>query len=278
MNTILIPTDFSETAKNATRYAVKLAESLDIKKLILYNAYQKPVSGDPMMDAVELYDIQSFKEISEEGLRNFKHEVEAFCLPGIEIITISEFNLLSSGVNEVCRDNNVDLIVMGITGSGSGLEERLIGSNTIHIAKHTTIPVIIIPAEAAFKPVNRIVLACDFKKVVETTPVDALKSILNATKAHLFVLHVDETGKSPSQESTFESLLLDTLLQGYNPEYHFVNNPDIVDGINQFAVEKQVDLIVTIPKKHGLFESLFHRSNTKKLAFHTDIPLMVVHE
>ncbi len=278
MNTILIPTDFSETAKNAARYAIKLAESLDVKKIIIYNAYQKPVSGDPMMDAVELYDIQSFKKISEEGLLQFKNGLQAFCDPGIELTTISEFNILSSGVNEVCEENKVDLIVMGITGGGSGIEERLIGSNTIQIAKHTLVPVIIIPSEASFKPLNNIVLACDFKNVVETTPVDALKNILNATEARLFVLHVDQTNKPPSQETRFESLLLDTLLQGYHPEYHFISNPDFVDGINQFAVEKQADLIVAIPKKHGLFEGLFHRSNTKKLAFHTHVPLMVVHE
>jgi hypothetical protein len=39
-----------------------------------------------------------------------------------------------------------------------------------------------------------------------------------------------------------------------------------------------VDLIITIPKKMGWFDSLFRRSHTKMLAFHSHVPLMVVHE
>src|SRR5256885_651667 len=50
MNTILIPTDYSDTAENALNYAVELAKSSSAK-LILMHAYQIPVpTGDvPVM-------------------------------------------------------------------------------------------------------------------------------------------------------------------------------------------------------------------------------------
>jgi hypothetical protein len=140
------------------------------------------------------------------------------------------------------------------------------------------VPLIIVPAEAAFTPINTIVLACDFKKVVETTPVEPLKKILNATMAKLYVLNIDHNSKGFTPDTPFESLMLHTLLQDYNPEYRFADNEDFIEGINQFAVQEQVDLIVTLPKKHGLFENLFKRSHTKMLAFHSHVPLMVIHE
>ena len=166
---------------------------------------------------------------------------------------------------------------MGITGGGA-LEENQVGSNTISVAKHSTVPVIIVPANASFTPIKEVLLACDYKKVVETTPVQPIKSLLAATGTKLFVLNVDHNNKGYNSEVPFESLMLDTLLQGCNPEYHFVDSPDFTEAINAFAREKEVDIIITIPKKHGWFESLFRKSHTKMLAFHSDVPLMVIHE
>jgi len=72
--------------------------------------------------------------------------------------------------------------------------------------------------------------------------------------------------------------MLDPLLYGYKPEYLFENNNNFVEAVNIVALEKMVDLIITIPKKHGLFEGLFHSSATKKLAYHSNVPIMVIHE
>ncbi|WP_320077379.1 universal stress protein, partial [Klebsiella aerogenes] len=81
------------------------------------------------------------------------------------------------------------MIVMGITGAGA-VEETLIGSNAVSVARHSTTPVIIVPANASFVPIKEILFACDYKKVVESTPVAAIKSLLRATHAELFVLNV----------------------------------------------------------------------------------------
>jgi hypothetical protein len=45
-----------------------------------------------------------------------------------------------------------------------------------------------------------------------------------------------------------------------------------------YADKIQADLILTVPRKHGLFEGLFRRSRTAKLAFHTHIPMLAIHE
>lgn len=278
MNTILIPTDYSDTSKNAARYAVALSRQLGIKNFVFYNAYQQPITTDPAMNAVEFYNIEDFKKISEEGMKNFMSDLQLENERGIEFQTISEFNVLSNGIEELCKNNpSIDLIVMGITGGGK-LEEVLIGSNTIHVAKHTKVPLIIVPADAVYKPVKQIALATDFRHVVESTPVEPIKQILDATQAKLYVLHIDHNKKEYNENTPFESLMLDTLLEGYSPEYHFVDNADFTEGINEFVQDNNIDLIVTIPKKHGLFEGLFKRSHTKMLAYHTHVPLMVIHE
>lgn len=278
MKTILVPTDFSDVARNASEYAVQLANQIGATKLIFYNAYQVPVVVDAMVAPVELIGVDEIRKSSEENIENFIESLKERTNPGTLVFeAMSEFNLLSENIDDICKELNVDLIVMGVTGGGKA-KEVLIGSTTISVAKNTNVPVVIVPAEATYTPIKQIVLACDFKKVVQTTPIEPIKLLLDATKAKLLVLHVDHEQKKFTPDTPFESLMLDTLLQGYNPEYHFVDNPDFTEGINNFVLEKHADIIITIPKKHGLFDSLFRRSHTKMLAFHSHVPLMVIHE
>jgi nucleotide-binding universal stress UspA family protein len=275
MNSLLVPTDFSDTANNAGLYAVSLAEDLGIQKIILYNAYQAPISADPSMPAVQLFDIDILKKTSKDGLEKFRSQLQSVCKKPMLFETKAEFQMLTSGVEELCKKEQIDAIIMGITG-GSKLEEVLIGSNTISVAKHVTVPVFIIPGNTSYKPVKQILLACDFKKVVDTMPVAAIKNLVETTGAKLQILNVSEKPTKPDEQ--FESLLLDTLFQGYQPQYHFIHDTHFAEAINNFADTHAIDLIITIPKKHGLFEGLFKKSHTRSLAFHSHIPLMVIHE
>ena len=279
MKNILVPTDFSATAQNAARYALQLAEQLGAPKLILFNAYQAPMMVDPlaMVPAVQLLDEAQLKEDSTVLLNKCKLVLQAFCPKNLEIDIYSEYALLNNGLDEVCSKTGCGLVVMGITGGGA-LEETLIGSNTVSVSRHSTVPVIIVPAKTKFTELKEVLLACDFRAVVETTPVQPIKDLLAASGARLFVLNIDHENRDFNPDIPFQSLMLDNLLQGCHPEYHFVDNKDFMDAINTFMLDKEIDLLITIPKKHGLFESLFKRSHTKQLAFHSHVPVMVVHD
>ena len=276
MKTILLPTDFSDTARNAARYALALADQIKATRIVLYNAFQAPVSVDPMVPTVQLLDMDLMKKSSEEGLQQFKEELKTEPFGDIEIDTFSEYNVLTGGINDLAKAVAADFIVMGITGGGA-VTETLIGSNAVSVSLHSTIPVIIVPPEASFKKINQVVLACDFKQVLETTPISPLKKLLESTGAALHVLHVNSSAEK-SLNVSFETMVLDGLLKGNNPQYHFVENESFTVGINLFADNNNIDLIITMPKKHGFFDSLFKKSHTKRLAFHSHLPLMVMHD
>lgn len=277
MKKILVPTDFSSAAKNAALYAFKLAEQLKAEEVILYHAYEAPINIDPMVPTVVMPDIDTLKDSSEKALEHFKSVVCPFCASNIKVNTLARYDHLGNGLDEICKETGAGLIVMGVTG-GNLIEEKIIGSNALSVAKNGTVPVIIVPPKAIFTKIEEVMMVCDFNKVVETTPVQPIKQILDATSAKLFVLHVDKENSNWSPDTPFESLMLDTLLQGYNPQYLFENNSNFMEAVNIVSLEKMVDLIITIPKKHGLFEGLFHASATKKLAYHSHVPIMVIHE
>jgi len=276
MKTILVPTDFSSTAKNAAMYAINFAKQLKYERIILYNAYQAPLTTDPDIAMINTVDITELEKSSKTNLENFKMLLKPYCDASVTLDMISEYGAVTYDINEICKSNEVDFIVMGVTGVGK-VEETLIGSFAIDVARRSEVPVIIVPPDATFTKIEEVMFACDFSKVVETTPVESIKKLLDASEAKLFVVNIDHNNKRFNSDTPFESLMLDTLLYDYKPEYRFIDDPDFVEGINKAALDKQVDLIITIPKKMGWFEGLFKKSRTKMLAYHSHVPLMVVH-
>jgi nucleotide-binding universal stress UspA family protein len=279
MDTLLLPTDFSSTALNAGKYALQLAAQLGAGKLVIYHSYEIPVTIDPMTPGLQMLDVEALKEDSEKALEAFRSRLAEFA-GNIQLDTLNEYGSIADGLDDVCKKTQAGLIVMGITGGGI-IEEKLIGSNTVSVANHTSVPVIIVPATATFTKVEEIMLTSDFDKSDETVPVELVRKIIHETKAKLFVFNieeeVDEYATDYPGSELQESYALHKLLHDLDPEFHFSENTNFTEAVNEFAAEYQIDLIITIPKKHGFFGSLFSESHTKKLAFHSKVPVMVIH-
>ena len=276
METLLLPTDFSPTAKNAGMYALQLAEQLGARKLVLYHSYEIPVTIDPMTPGIQMLDVEELKEESEKNLELFRLELLPFA-EKISLETFNEYGALTSGLDDVCEKTHAGLIVMGITGGGV-LEEKLIGSHALTVAKHTSVPVIIVPSTAEFTRIANIMLTSDFDKADKQIPVELVRKIVAETKAKLYVFNIEEDmEEADASELSGENYSLHALLQDLEPAFHFSENTNYVEAVNDFASEYQVDLIITIPKKHGFFGNLFSESHTKQLAFHSKVPVMVIH-
>ena len=277
MKTIIVATDFSPIAQNAARYAIDYLYQTGGGHIIVYHAYQIPVTPDPITPMVQMVDVDTMQQSVEDNMHFFRTQLDNYPQQGVTIETITELNDLADGLNTLAAQQHADVIIMGITGVGK-LEETLIGSSAVTVAREATTPVWIIPAGVHYKPFSNIMFACDLKKIIETTPIQAIQKLVHQSNATLHVVHVSQTSDAYSTETEHEIRMLNGLLQNLQPQYHFVNNDDFVQAVNDFADTHAIDLIISIPKKHGFFEKLFKRSHVKMLAYHTHVPLMVVHE
>lgn len=275
MKTIIVPTDFSETAYNAARYSIGLAQQLGVSKIILYHAYELIVPIPDLPTAVPMVNMEDLRDASIEGLHKMRNELMNELPVSISLLVRADNHLLAANIDQVCKEEEADLIVMGITG-GSQLEEILVGSNTVDVVKNSSYPVIVVPTSASFKPIHKIVFACDLRKVVKTTRKEPLHKLLNAFTPELHVLNIQKEGKEHMHPE--ENQELDNMLHNYHPHYHFVDHSNVAEGITEFAEKQSADLLLIIPKKHGLFDSIFKRSNTSRIAFHTNVPLLSIHE
>jgi nucleotide-binding universal stress UspA family protein len=53
---------------------------------------------------------------------------------------------------------------------------------------------------------------------------------------------------------------------------------DFYEAIEQFSKDKNIDVIIIMPKSHSFIDSIFSSSHTKKLAFHSSVPILAAHQ
>ncbi len=273
MKTILILTDFSDPSLNAARYAAGLSSELPVTRIILYHSFQPlPMATElPVSPPLPLEDPYGR---SSRQLNDLKNELSVKLSEGVHIETLTADGPFVSSVMSLVRDENVDMVVMGTSAKGT-LERIIMGSNTLELIRRCTVPLLVIPPEATYKPVQVVAFASDLKDVSDKTPVQKIKPILDLLNARLMVFNVSEEG-SFHTDLIKEQKELHERWGTEKVEYHYVNNKDVAEGIMRFAEGNNVQLVIVIPGKHEFFESFFHRSISKKLAYHTRIPLLIV--
>lgn len=275
MKTLIVPTDFSPISTNAINYAADMALAINAS-ITLLNVYQVPVSMTEV--PVVMVSVEELKKASEEKLEEIKKGLEHISSGELKVYTESRLGNTVDELEDLCKHLQPLAVVMGTKGS-TGMERVLFGSTTLTTIKHLTWPVIVVPPGKEYgEGIKKVGFACDFQKVVETTPVEYIKKVVKEFRAELHVLNVDFEGRNFKPDTPEQSLLLHTLLEDLNPKYDFINHMDIEDGINEFAESNNLDLIITIPKKHKLLDSIFKPSSTKQLVIQSHVPVMCVHE
>jgi nucleotide-binding universal stress UspA family protein len=276
MKKFLVPTDFSDTSKNAAKYAAQAVAGVADAKIILYNVSDKIAAGSDGSLLTEDDDDRAL--ILNSALSQLKDEIAPFA-GGASIDTVLEYgSSLVENMERYVRHYDIDMVIMGITGA-TRLEQIFIGSNTLDMVNTRLCPVLIIPPDATFRQIKKVVLASDLKDVALTTPVAPIKSVLDIFKPTLHIVNVDhEHYVAVTDEYKAEADLLGTLLEDYKPEFFFIRQYDFLEAISQYAQDKEIDLIIIIPKTNSFLGGIFKTSHTKKLAYHSHVPIVAIHE
>jgi nucleotide-binding universal stress UspA family protein len=273
MKLILVPTDFSPISENAVKYATDMAMAVG-SSLMLVNVYQLPISfSEVPLVTISMDDI---KKISEEKLNELKHNIETITGDKIKIYTESKLGDVTEELIKLCKTLSPFAITMGTRGT-TGTGRFFLGSNTIAVISKVDIPVFVIPPGVRFKPMRKIGLATDLREVVESTPVGKIRQIVQFFNAELHVLNVDYQRRHFTASTPEETMNLDSLLAGMNPVYNFIENKDINEGLNEFVEKNDIDLLITLPKRHSILERFFEKSTTRELIHEAHIPVMCIH-
>ncbi len=269
MQTILVLTDFSDNAFLAAEYAGILSKKWKSSRIILYHAYQTIGPTEKSADGGETTEHESF-----HTMKVWQESLKEFINPGTAISFIIEDIYLDEGINRLCEQEKVDLVVMGLTGR-TGLEKIIIGSNAIRVMENCDHPLLLVPWSTAICYPKTILLTTDLKDVKEKMEIPVLDKLLNLLTARLLVLNVAQKEESPVTLRN-EISSLHAALNKYDPETHYISHQDTVEGINTFATDHEVELIITLRQQQTWLAGLFRQSVSKKLAWNSQIPLLIL--
>jgi len=271
MKTILVATDFSPAALNASNYAADMALAIGADILLLH-VYSIPVNYSEIAVPLSLEDLQ---QGAENLINELKDQLRRKTEEKVSITTQVRMGSFFHELKTVCETIKPYTVVMGSQGT-SAVERLFFGSHAVYAVKHLQWPLLTVPAGVGFSSVKKIGFACDFDKVVDTTPVDEIKMLVNDFGAQLHILNTGKR-KEFKPELVFESGLLQEMLEALKPEYHFITSDNTDEGILDFAEKNHIDLLIVLPKRHGLLDKIVHKSHTKQFVLHSHVPVMALH-
>ncbi|MFB9075821.1 universal stress protein [Flavobacterium procerum] len=276
MKKILFPTDFSDAATNAFVHALEFAKIVNAE-LILLHTFEIPVYDSQFFpenyaaiySSIELAKFEMFKDEIPK-LRTIAAERK---LDDIVIKhRLMDGDLIYNLKNAV-EEDQIDFVIMGTTGA-SDWTKFFTGSNTNSVISGVDVPVLCVPAEAAYKKIKTIGFTTKYREKDKKELKKILK-IAKKTNAKVKSLYVKTSGSD----------VLDTTIKEWDKEFATENveflvlpSDDVKETILDFILYKDIDILTTITHKRSFFESLFDSSFTKKISKEVPIPVLVMHE
>ncbi len=275
MKQIVVATDFSKLSSGAVQYAAQLAK-FSKSSLVLLHVYSVPVVmseasvGMPSLEEVEKDCIKRLKRSVTLLKTKFgaRFPVSYECRCGFALEEISGY----------LKEHKPFLLVAGLQGSGY-INDHLIGSITTQLIKKAACPVLTIGKNETYSHPKKIVLAYDLKDIENKSIFDPLKELITAFKSKVLILNVFKTGHAiPSISEAAAGIEVDRLLGEVKHSFHYVQNNDVVEALNEFVEKQKANMVVMLPRKHSLLSSIMSGSQTKRMAYHSKVPLLSLHD
>lgn len=270
MKRILCPTDFSETAHNAIAYAAKFAQKADAE-LVLFN-----VQSLFDLSPVELFTGNSktaatAQSMLESQAIEITQQFGISCYSNVQISNMPLTSLISE------KGSQFSLIIMG-SGGPDDVYQFFAGSKTYKVIRQTNIPVLLVPDEAEFSAIERVVYAFDY--VHEgTPPLEQLVPWLTASASELCVLQVLDADENVADADLEErkQKIRGSIPHDLPVTFDIIHENDHSHAINKYMVRTEADVLALNTHHYSFTEKLFHKSLTKKITAMADYPVFVFH-
>lgn len=268
MKKILVPTDFSEPAEYALRTAALLAKKYDAELFVLH-MIELPVHLYSS-DSNELPEAIYFMKLAHKRFDEF---LDKPYLEGIETHEIVEANEAAFGINEASEKYDIDLIVMGSSGS-SGFSELFIGSNTEKVVRNAEVPVLVVKKPMDEVNFSNMVYACSFTDELKDSFKKAVKFAANfGVTLHLLYVNTPNNFKTThAVKDRINAFLNEASVANFTVNIY--NDESIEEGILNFANSINADVLsISTHGRKGIAQ-FFNGSISEDLVNHAIRPVL----
>jgi nucleotide-binding universal stress UspA family protein len=276
MKRVILPTDFSDNAYNAIQYALNLYKEKECAFYLLHTYTPAIYHSEYMLhspgqiglgDLYQTDTMTQLEELRDHINREYKNPKHTFFLH-------SAFNTLVDEILDTIENEKADLVIMGTQGA-TGAKEILIGTNSVHVIKKATCPVILVPSSFEYEKPKEILFPTDYEVDYRQEHLKELVEIARDNISRIEMLHVSQ-GLDLNEEQLTNKKKLDAILTNVAHLFHDLPQQQIITAINNFQLKMRKNLLVMIQNKHTFLERLFIEPVIKKIGFHVTIPFMVI--
>ena len=279
MKKIVTSTDFSKNSMEGFQFALKIANVLDasVELIHVYSGAFSPDQPIVMQASPNQY------EAVLKHVKNFETRAKkAAELPIKEMPEVNAKAVLGFPEVELVKYSNKEdtyMIVMSTSGS-HGISGKLFGTISTHVGRKANCPVMLIPQGTEFKGFKHILYASNFEGVDEKN-IRRLIAFAESFQANVHFVHVrtpkEEAGNFKKVKASISELLLHEGEPSFAFEMAEISSESITEGLNEYAEDKNIDLVVMVSPHRHFIESLFHKSTTTAFAFNSSLPVLVLH-
>lgn len=274
---ILFPTDYSNTANNAFKYALHLANKQNAELYVIH-VYDPPlisgrVNPELVLKLISKTNFQKLEQIEAYGptLKTIQAELG---LEEVNILFKVKEGLLIPGIEEAIEKNNIDLVVMGTDGEDASFHKKILGTNTVNTISRVQIPVLSIPSMAKFEHVKNILFTTLFD-LKEQDTLDELVAMAETLNANIHCIHISSKDNTESVNQVYQSWK--DRYKGNSINFQVFSNEEVGQAISNFIDQQKapIDLVATFQREKSFFEHMLEKSTTELLAKKLKLPLLV---
>jgi nucleotide-binding universal stress UspA family protein len=270
INSILIPTDFSDLSESALKVGIAIAKRQNAQVTLLH-----VVDLLPYLLPTEVL-LSSSKEVlsrKEEELKELSEKIQKDT--GVKAVVKVLEGTPSDSICKLAYEENISLIVMGIHGV-SGLREFFIGSEAFRVIKNATCPVLTIPGSWQKTDFEKVLFPVRLRPGTLDTYFYA-RPIIEKNNSELFLLGLYEQKKDMVEEEI--SMSINKIkLQLDNDKVVFKSessqSKDFPAKTIEMAMQYEADLIILTANLDHDFKAYFVGPFVQQVVNHSRLPVL----
>ena len=276
MRKILIPTDFSDNAMNALKYATALFK-YDISEFHIMHAYQDDIySDEALLNSETLEKITTIiSNKSVVQLQKTKESLISFSPnPRHTIHTISSNNILLDEVDKIVDEHNIDIIIMGTKGKTND-KKITFGSHTLQVLKYVQCPVLAIPENHEYTQPKHVLFPTNYMIPYKRRELKLLCEMVFPYRAVIDMLYISTSNHLSKRQKDNSEFIKDELCKN-KLNFKTENSKHIINAIYKHITENNTDMLVMVNTRHSFLENILYQSTIDEISLNLNIPFLAL--
>nr|WKN40172.1 universal stress protein [Tunicatimonas sp. TK19036] len=284
LNKILCPVDFSESSLNAVEFAAKLGAahkaSLTLIHVFTEDEFGSALSSQKLPDRFKQDDVDNLVGHAEDMIEHLAKEVYRLEV-GKGLVACDyhfTYGPLERQIVDYAEEHQYSIIVMGTSGVKDVFEEY-VGSNTVKTIERAHCPVLCVPDSVEYRPPKNIMYATNYQEE-DTKALARLSLFAKPFQAQVHIVHMCHE-KNLMEKATYNDFQdqIKSSIPYTNIQFEEMEcDDDTVHGIDQYAIDHNMDMVALLHHRRSFFERLFESSKVKDISYFATYPVLVYRE